>query len=456
MYIQIPVKTEVMEKNADIGTNGKFENGKIVIEMDTRKRDYQKILGVPRGEPIEWINERTFEVQELSSFAWPIVYRITTADGYYRREGERLYFTPQIEGLSSQKKVSEVVIRLAVFLSIIAGLGYRKGSWLMEVLFGVVVSKSALARWVEEIAEQLPSADEIVKLLKRLKEITEGHLDEIYPLGTEACVIVLRDEHGRIIGWQEVEKRDEEHVKPFLERFKGLGLKIKTFYIDHCQAYVNAIGAVYPEANIQLDYFHILQNIWRHVWKEFCQYRGEVKQRASGSQTKWYSEKLKRLASQLWKNRYLFFKSDKNLRAEERERMMAVLHTDLKVSFIRGFLQRVWSIFEDSTDEPEAREKLEALKKYSSSEAKEKSGFSRSINFLDGHFDNMITFLKVPGVQRNSLAESGMRVLRRLEESHDGFRSNKGRQNALKIYQAVMYLGWSIHNPPNLSKMSVS
>jgi len=94
MYIQIPVKTEVMEKNADIGTNGKFENGKIVIEMDTRKRDYQKILGVPRGEPIEWINERTFEVQELSSFAWPIVYRITTADGYYRREGERLYFTP--------------------------------------------------------------------------------------------------------------------------------------------------------------------------------------------------------------------------------------------------------------------------------------------------------------------------------------------------------------------------
>ena len=455
MYIQIPVKTEVMERNEDIGTNGKFENGKIVIEMDTRKRDYKKVVGVPRGEPIEWINERTFEVQELSSFAWPIVYRITTADGYYRREGERIYFTPQIEGLCSQKKVSDVVIRLAVFLSIIAGLGYRKGSWLMEVLFGVVVSKSALARWVEDIAEQLPSADEIVKLLKGLKEITEGHLDEIYPLGTEGCVIVLKDEHGRIIAWQEVEKRDEEHVKPFLERFKGLGLKIKTFYIDHCQAYVNAIGAVYPEASIQFDYFHILQNIWRHVWKEFCRYRGEVKQRARGSKTKWYSEKLKRLARQLWKNRYLFFKSDKNLRAEEKERMMEILHTDLKVSFIRGFLQRVWSIFEDYTDEQEAREKLEALKKYSSREAKE-SGFSKSINFLDSHFDNMITFLKVPGVQRNSLAESGMRVLRRLEESHDGFRSDKGRQNALKIYQAVMYLGWSIHNPPNLSKISVS
>jgi hypothetical protein len=75
-------------------------------------------------------------------------------------------------------------------------------------------------------------------------------------------------------------------------------------------------------------------------------------------------------------------------------------------------------------------------------------------NYLDEHFKNMTTFLRVPGVQRNSLAESGMRVLRRLEQNHDGFRTGKGRQNALKIYQAVTYLGWSIHNPPNLAASS--
>ena len=49
---------------------------------------------------------------------------------------------------------------------------------------------------------------------------------------------------------------------------------------------------------------------------------------------------------------------------------------------------------------------------------------------------------------------SEQRVLRRLERNHDGFRSDKGRQNALKIYQAVTYLGWSIHNPPNLAASS--
>jgi len=81
----------------------------------------------------------------------------------------------------------------------------------------------------------------------------------------------------------------------------------------------------------------------------------------------------------------------------------------------------------------------------------ESDGDTKSRSFLDEHFKTMTTFWSVPGVQRNSRAESGMRVLRRLERNHDGFRSEKGRQNALKIYPAVTDLGWSIHNPPNLA-----
>lgn len=60
----------------------------------------------------------------------------------------------------------------------------------MEVLFGVVTSKSAIARWLEEIADQLPSADEMVKILNHQKEITEGHLDEIFPLGMDTVVFI--------------------------------------------------------------------------------------------------------------------------------------------------------------------------------------------------------------------------------------------------------------------------
>jgi hypothetical protein len=52
------------------------------------------------------------------------------------------------------------------------------------------------------------------------------------------------------------------------------------------------------------------------------------------------------------------------------------------------------------------------------------------------HFELMITYLKHRDVERNSLAESGMRVLRCLEVEHDGLRTPKGRENGLKIYQA--------------------
>ncbi len=244
----------------------------------------------------------------------------------------------------------------------------------------------------------------------------------------------------------------EEHVEPFLERMKRFGLELKAFYIDHWQAYANAIKAVYPEAHIQLDYFHILQNIWRKVWDEFRAHRRDLKERGEAAETKWYAEKLKRLAAELWKNRYLFFKSDKNLTAKEKETMQEVLQTQSEMSFLRRFLHKVWAIFEGLTTEAEAQEKLAELKLYAAHH--ENDGYRKSITFLEDNFKNMTTFFRVPGVQQNSLAETGMRTLRRLERNHDGFRSEKGRRNAIKIYQAVTYLGWSIHNPPNLAASS--
>jgi transposase-like protein len=453
MIIQVPVTTEVLNQNEDLHPNGKAENQKLIIEIDTRKRNYQRSLGLKRKTKIGWINERCFEVQELSAFAWPILYRVTTADGYYKNEeGERVYFTPEIAGMSTKRKVSDVVVRLGVYLSIIAGLGTRAAALLMKVLFQVEVSKSAIDRWIDEIAETLPSEEEMVKKLHQQKPVTSGHLDELFPRGGSACLLVLKDEHGRILLTEEVEKRDEEHVKPFLERIKKIGLDLQTFYTDHWQAYANAIKAVFPNAHLQLDYFHILQNIWRKVMDEFRRHRRNLKERGEAAETAWYAEKLKRLAAELWKHRYIFFKSDKNLSDKEKEIMQKVLNTQPEVRFLRGFLNKVWAIFNGPTTEVEAQLRLMELKQYA--QFHEDDGYSKSITFLEENFKNMTTFLRVEGVKRNSLSETGMRVLRRLEQNHDGFRSKQGRQNAIRIYQAVTYLGWTIHNPPKLTDSS--
>src|SRR6266542_6105407 len=195
MIMQLPVTTEVLDKNADLHPSGKAEDNQIIIEFDTRKRDYRKMFKHQRSVQLYWLNDRTFDVQELSGFAWPIIYRITTADGYYSDEqGRRVYFTPSMAGLSTQRKVSDIVLRLGVFLCIIAGLGSRQTSWLMQVLFQVSVSKSSIDRWVDEVADSLPSEEEVIKLLHQKQPITEGHFDELFPLGTSACVLVFKSE----------------------------------------------------------------------------------------------------------------------------------------------------------------------------------------------------------------------------------------------------------------------
>src|SRR5207247_2103152 len=123
----------------------------------------------------------------------------------------------------------------------------------------------------KDVAAQLPSKEEMVQLLNEEKPITEGHFDEIFPKGKAGpgCVLVLKDEHGRVVVTQRVAERTEEAVKAFLEWVRDVGLRINTFYIDTCQAYRKAIPLVFPQARIQLDNFHIIQNVWRHIWKFF-------------------------------------------------------------------------------------------------------------------------------------------------------------------------------------------
>jgi hypothetical protein len=449
LELLVPLSTEVIEHNPECVTGGAYRDGRLVIDLNALQQDHWQRLGLSRETPIHWGATYTVEVQELSGLNWPIRYCSTTAEGWYDDgQGQRHYFVPVLKGLCLKRHVSHVTMRAGVFLSIIAGIGCRKAAWLLEVLFHVSVGKSSIDRWLDTVAEDLPSADAIVEELNRRQPITEGHFDGDFPRGRQDhCVLVLRDEHGRIVATEEVKAEEEEQVKPMLQRLKKLGLGIKTFYIDHSQALRNAIKAVYPEARIQYDYFHIIQNIWKKLWSYALAHRREVKARSQRVQTAWYQAKLEALAQTLWKQRYLLFKSDDRMSPEEQQQLVAIMETDPKVGKLRTFLHGVWHIFRDSQDAWDAREALEALKKVKI-EPKAQSYTRKVLAFLEDHFEQMITYLKHDDVQRNSLAESGMRVMRRLEVGHDGFRTPKGRENCLRIYQAVKYLGWSVHNPP--------
>jgi len=449
VQISVRVSTEVLTANRDCHFSGAYEDGALVVTIDTRTQNVHQRLGLGTKVKLHWGADNEFMVQELSGFLWPIRYRVRTRDGYYLgTDGERVHFTTAVGGIDARRGASLVLMRAAVLLVVVAGVGYRRACWLLKELFHVEVSKSSLHRWVEEIAASLPAGDEMIRALNERKPITEAHFDEIFPRGTDACVLVLKDEHGRIIATKQVDKRDEATVVPFLERMKGLGLNYKAFYIDGCKAYYKAIRSVFGEAvAIQYDYFHILQNVWRHLWKWAVARRRQIKASGEASTTPWYKKKLEALSKSLWENRYVLFKAEERMTAEEKERLAEMMEAERHVGKLRAFLGGVWHIFEDSTDEQEARLALAELKRLSV-DREHPEQFRKVVTYLEDHFEWMTAFLRHDGVKRNSLAESGMRVLRRLEVEHDGFRSEKGRENCLRIYQAVKYLDWSVHQLP--------
>lgn len=454
VQVSVPVSTEVIHANADCRISGAYDEGILVITIDTRKQNIHQRLGLPTRTKLHFTGQNEYLVQELSGMLWPIRYRVLTREGYYvGPEGARVHFTTRAEGLDPRRGVSLVVMRAAVLLVVVAGVGYRRAAWLLEQLFHVIVSKSALQRWTCEIADSLPQGDQMIKALHEKETITEAHFDEIFPRGTAACVLVIKDEHGRIIATEEVDKRDEDTVAKFLERLKALKLPLAAFYIDGCKAYYNAIRTVFGEAvAIQYDYFHVMQNIWRKLWKWALERRRQQKARAEESWTPWYRKKLEALAKSLWQNRYLLFKSEEGMDEKEREKLVELMEADHYIGRLRRFMDGVWAIFDGSEDEAEARQALARLKQLPVDRDKPEA-FEKVVSYLESHFEWMTAYLRHEGVKRNSLAESGMRVLRRLEVEHDGFRSKEGRENCLRIYQAVKYLGWSVHQlPPSEAK----
>jgi hypothetical protein len=448
LCVTVPITTEVIEGNPDCALRGDCADGRIVVTVDTHPQCHHRHLGLGTKTPLHWTEEYEYEAQELSGLGWPIVYRVRARQGYYLdAQGQRVHFTTRPYGIDSHRQVSEVVMRAAVLLLIVGGAGFRKTSWLLQQLFQVEVSKSALERWVHEVAAQLPDKDEIIRRLQAQEAIHEAHFDEWYPKGLRRCVLVLRDEHGRIVTTQAVEGKEEELVKPLLQRLKGLGLPLERFYIDGCQAYYNAIRAVFGTAvQIQYDYFHIIQNAWRHLWKWAVAHRRQLKERSQTATTPWYKAQLKALAQSLWEHRHLLFKADDHLTAEERETLTAIVAADQQVGRLRAFLGGVWHIFEDCEDELEARQALTELKRLPV-DPRHPEAFAKVVAFLEKHFEWMTAFLRDKQVKRNSLAETGMRTLRRLEVDHDGFRSEQGLDNMVRIYQAIKYLGWNVYHP---------
>src|SRR5215467_2553538 len=275
--VQMQFESAVTERYQDAFVGSSIENGVTIITFDLRQHDFQQELGTQAR--LCWRKESYHvDIHELSTFHNPIAYRFIVAQGSYMNDQhQRVYFTPEIQGVSTAQHMSHSVIRLACYLAVVCGVSLRHIALLFSVLFLIPMSKSSMKRWIDDIGVHVPTPEEMLRHLLALAPATECHIDGYYPLGTDHCVMVVKDEHDRILITHEVAAENGDDARQFLQRLKDHGLKVTAAFSDYSQSFTEAIKAVFPHARFQADHFHTVKNIWGHLKKSLLSYRRKIK-----------------------------------------------------------------------------------------------------------------------------------------------------------------------------------
>src|SRR5918911_824590 len=317
--VQMQFASAVTELYEDAFIGSSIENGTTIIQFDLRKLDFQRVWETT--STICWCKAPyAVEVHELSTFHNPIKYRFILAQGsYLNDQHQRVYFTPEIKGVSTSQHMSHSVIRLACYLAVVCGVSLRHIALLFSALFLIPITKSSIKRWIDDIGANLPPPEEMLRQLLARSPVTECHLDGYYPLGTDHCVMVVKDEHDRILITHEAVSENGDDARQFLQQLKDLGLHVTAAFSDYSQSFTEAIKAVYPHARFQADHFHTVKNIWGHLKKSLLSYRRQIK--ARGAEKK--DEQLLAIAKQLWTLRWSLLKKPGNLSVEERQALGA-------------------------------------------------------------------------------------------------------------------------------------
>src|SRR2546427_5914 len=440
--VQMQFTSAVTEMYQDAFVGSAMENGTTIIQFDLRQHDFHYELGTQAE--ICWRKESYHvDVHELSTFHNPMTYRCIVAQGSYMHDNDqRIYFTPTIKGVSTSQHMSHSVIRLACSLAVVCGVSLRHIALLFSVLFLIPISKSSIKRWIDDIGAQLPPPEEMLRQLLALAPATECHIDGYYPLGTDHCVMVVKDEHDRILMTHEAASENGDDARQFLQRLKDHSLKVTAAFSDYSQSFTEAIKAVYPQARFQADHFHTVKNIWGHLKKSLLSYRRNIKAHGEAH----HDEQVMERAKTLWKLRWSLLKKPANLSLEEKQAIAALEKEDAGfVQRFRHIIRQLVNIFDHTHSEAQARIRLKQLRQ--DINALEDRNLEKILTFFDDHWEQAFRYLRKKGMgkhRRGSNSESGMRLLRRLEKNHDGIRSATTRQHYIQIYQAMKSLSLDI------------
>jgi len=387
---------------------------------------------------VRYYDDDMLVVQGLGLHGKALRYQVTSIRASYLNDaGEFRTFMIPIPGIHTQRLITDEVLEMMLYLNVDCNHSFPMTAKMLQDMYGVTTSVSALERWKTHEADRLPSIGHIIQHLHAKKPITVLHLDEYKATGTKSWELVIRDEHARLLFSIRLKHRDARQIQAILRWLRMLGLDIALIYVDFWLAYPPALKAVYPKAEIQYDFFHVMHNIHRHLSKALTAYRKAFKAADSDADQAKVRDALHK---KLWHNRYLLFTNEENLTVPQRAILDELLteHAGSIVEQIVLFRQQLRTIFNDCDTFAEALEFLAVM--ILDGWAEISTRFGTVMTFLRDHFEQMLTYLRHPNVQRNSLAECTVRSLRRIERVRQGFKTQKGRVRHLKLLQWRQYV----------------
>jgi hypothetical protein len=410
----------------------------ITVTLTPKLQSYYERPDCQSAVSVSYHDDDTLLVQGLGIQGKALRYQVRSIRaGYLNDAGKFCTFMIPIPGIRTNLLVTDEVIDKMLYLNIDCNHSFPMTVQMLRDLYGISTSVSARERWKNSEADSLPSVGQLIQQLNAKKPITTLPLDEYKATGTKNWELAIRDEHGRLLFSIRLKQRDAWHIKAILRWFRILGLDISLIYVDFWLASPSALKAIYPNADLQYDFFHVIQNIHRHLYKALTAYRKAFKTANTEPE---HAAVRQELHKKLWRHRYLLFTNEENLTDEQRTTLDELVseHAETIVEQIVLFRQQLRTIFNDCDTFAEAVEYLAVMLLDGWGEVSKP--FGKVMTFLHTHFEQMLTYLRKPNVQRNSLSECTVRSLRRIERIRQGFKKQKGRVRHLKLLQWRKYL----------------
>ncbi|MEW6740034.1 MAG: transposase [Nitrospirota bacterium] len=344
----------------------------------------------------------------------------------------RKSFVLPIPGIEKYQRVALRVKDEALNKNILDNMPYYKTASSLSRL-NTSGSKSSLDRWKQREAERYNFKD----IIARIGFSGVLSIDEYKPKRAKHYDLMAADAIKWHILYLETIPLSPNRagtiprggIEQFCCHLKELGINPWAVIFDLLAAYPKQVRKVWPKVIVQYDYFHVMQQIHKHL-KNGLQFRRQLK-----------GEELEPYRQELWENKWRILKNMDNWTAKDHKIISELIefYRGTPVEAILIFKEQIHQIFNASNSKAEAYAKRDGL--FKEKWWKDYWHLKKAMEFLmSSKFEYMITYMDDRRISRSGNIENLIAIWRQMEKVRRGFKTEKGKQNHLKLYQVKHYL----------------